>query len=159
MTRDHARSGTTNLFAAPNVLEGTVTGGCFERHRHEEFLRFLRLVDRQTPPRIALRLIVGNHGTHKHPRVRKWLAAHRRFHLHPAPAGSSWQDLVGRWFAEITRERNRRGVFHSVQDLKTAIGQYAESNNRNPRPFVWTKQVGEILEKVRRCKAAPVTEH
>ena len=159
MTHDYVRHGTTNLFAALNVLEGTVTGGCFERHRHEEFLRFLRLIDRQTPPRIALHLIVDNHGTHKHPRVRKWLAAHRRFHLHFTPTSSSWLNLVERWFAEITRKRIRRGVFHSVQDLKTAIGQYIESNNQNPRPFVWTKQVEEILEKVGRCKAASVTEH
>jgi len=159
MTHDYVRHGTTNLFAALNVLEGTVIGGCFERHRHEEFLRFLRLIDRQTPPRIALHLIVDNYGTHKHPRVRKWLAAHRRFHLHFTPTSSSWLNLVERWFAEITRKRIRRGVFHSVQDLKTAIEQYIQSNNQNPRPFVWTKKVDEILKKVRHCKAASVTQH
>lgn len=159
MTHDYVRHGTTNLFAALNVLEGTVIGGCLDRHRHQEFLRFLRLIDRQTLPGVDLHLIVDNYGTHKHARVRQWLAAHRRFHLHFTPSGSSWLNLVERWFAEITRKRIRRGVFHSVEELKTAIEEYIESHNQNPRPFVWTKKVEEILEKVRHCKATAVTPH
>ena len=159
MTHDYVRHGTTTLFAALNVLEGTVIGGCFERHRHEEFLKFLRQIDRQTPPRLTLHLIVDNYGTHKHERVRRWLAKHPRFHLHFTPTSSSWLNLVERWFAEITRKRIRRGSFNSVEELKTVIEQYIAINNQTPRPFVWTKNVDAILEKVRHCKAASVTQH
>lgn len=159
MTHDYVRHGTTTLFAALNVLEGTVIGGCFDRHRHEEFLKFLRQIDRQTPPHLTLHLIVDNYGTHKHERVRRWLAKHPRFHLHFTPTSSSWLNLVERWFAEITRKRIRRGTFHSVEELKTVIEQYIAINNQTPRPFVWTKKVDAILEKVRHCKAASVTQH
>lgn len=159
MTHDYVRHGTTTLFAALNVLEGTVIGGCFERHRHEEFLKFLRQINRQTPPRLALHLIVDNYGTHTHASVQQWLAKHRRFHLHFTPTSSSWLNLVERWFAEITRKQIRRGVFHSVAELIAVIEQYIKHNNRNPKPFIWTKRVDEILEKVRHCKAEPVTQH
>jgi transposase len=159
MTHDYVRHGTTTLFAALNVLPGTVIGGCFERHRHEEFLKFLRQIDRQTPARLALHLIVDNYGTHKHETVQKWLAKHRRFHLHFTPTSSSWLNLVERWFAEITRKQIRRGVFHSVAELPSAIEKYIEHNNENPKPFVWTKRVDEILDKVRHCKATAVTQH
>lgn len=159
MTHDYLRHGTTTLFAALNVLEGTVIGGCFERHRHDEFLRFLRQVDRQTPADLQLHLIVDNYATHKHPKVQRWLKRHRRFHLHFTPTSSSWLNLVERWFAEITRKRIRRGSFKSVKELIEAINHYIRHNNENPRPFVWTKRVDEILEKVRRCKAAAVTAH
>ena len=159
MTHDYVRHGTTTLFAALNVLEGTVIGGCFERHRHEEFLKFLRQIDRQTPPHLTLHLIVDNYGTHKHERVRRWLERHRRFHLHFTPTSSSWLNLVERWFAEITRKQIRRGSFHSVAQLESVIGQYIATNNQNPRPFVWTQKVDEILNKVRHCKAASVTQH
>jgi transposase len=159
MTHDYVRHGTTTLFAALNVLEGTVIGGCFERHRHEEFLKFLREIDRQTPPGLNLHLIVDNYGTHKHEKVRKWLTRHRRFHLHFTPTSSSWLNLVERWFAEITRKRIRRGSFNSVEELVTVIQDYITTNNQNPHPFVWTKKVDEILEKVRHCKAASVTQH
>jgi transposase len=159
MTHDYVRHGTTTLFAALNVLEGTVIGGCFERHRHEEFLKFLRQIDRQTPARLALHLIVDNYGTHKHESVQRWLAKHPRFHLHFTPTSSSWLNLVERWFAEITRKQIRRGVFHSVAELIAVIERYIEHNNRDPKPLVWTKRVDEILEKVGHCKAASVTQH
>jgi transposase len=159
MTHDYVRNGTTTLFAALDVLQGKVIGGCFERHRHEEFLRFLRQVDRETPSDRHLHLIVDNYATHKHPRVKRWLARHRRFHLHFTPTSSSWLNLVERWFGEITRKRIRRGSFRSVKELIEVIEEYIRQNNLNPKPFVWTKRVDEILEKVNRCKAATVTQH
>jgi transposase len=159
LTHDYVRHGTTTLFAALNVLEGTVIGGCFERHRHEEFLRFLRQVDRDTPPERQLHLIVDNYATHKHPKVQQWLKRHRRFHLHFTPTSSSWLNLIERWFGEITRKRIRRGSFKSVEELVEAINQFIRHNNENPKPFVWTKRVEEILEKIGRCKAVTVTQH
>jgi len=158
-THDYVRHGTTTLFAALNVLEGTVIGGCFDRHRHEEFLKFLRHIDRQTPQELALHLIVDNYGTHKHERVRRWLGKHRRIQLHFTPTSSSWLNLVERWFAEITRKRIRRGSFRSVAELVAIIEEYIRINNQNPTPFVWTKRVDEILEKVGHCKATSVTQH
>jgi transposase len=159
MTHDYVRHGTTTLFAALNVLEGTVIGECFSRHRHEEFLKFLRQVDRQTPAGLDLHLVIDNYATHKHPAVKAWLEKHSRFHLHFTPTSSSWLNLVERWFAEITRKRIRRGSFVSVEELTQAISTYIEENNANPKPFQWTKSVDQILEKVGRCKAATVTQH
>lgn len=159
MTHDYVRHGTTTLFAALNVLEGTVIGECFSRHRHEEFLKFLRQIDRETPAGMDLHLIVDNYATHKHPTVTQWIAKHPRFHLHFTPTSSSWLNLVERWFAEITRKRIRRGAFKSVADLVDAIETYLAHNNAHPKPFRWTKNVAEILEKVGRCKAASVTQH
>lgn len=159
MTHDYVRHGTTTLFAALNVLDGTVIGSCFDRHRHEEFLKFLRQVDRDTPAGMDLHLIVDNYSTHKHPKVKQWLKKHGRFHLHFIPTSSSWLNLVERWFGEITRKQIRRGAFKSVQDLIQAIELYIKTNNQNPKPFVWTKRVDEILEKVNRCKANTVTAH
>jgi transposase len=159
MTHDYVRHGTTTLFAALNVLEGTVIGECFSRHRHEEFLKFLRQVDRQTPAGLDLHLVIDNYATHKHPAVKAWLEKHPRFHLHFTPTSSSWLNLVERWFAEITRKRIRRGSFASVNDLTRAITTYIEQNNANPQPFQWTKSVEQILEKVGHCKAASVTQH
>jgi transposase len=159
MTHDYVRHGTTTLFAALNVLEGTVIGECFSRHRHKEFLKFLRQVDRQTPPGLDLHLIVDNYATHKHPSVTAWIEKHPRFHLHFIPTSSSWLNLVERWFAEITRKRIRRGSFKSLADLVEAIQLYIDHNNTNPKPFVWTKRVDQILEKVARCKDASVTAH
>jgi len=159
LTHDYVRHGTTTLFAALNVLDGTVIGSCFDRHRHEEFLKFLRSVDRQTPEGLDLHLIVDNYSTHKHPKVKNWINRHKRVHLHFIPTSSSWLNLVERWFGEITRKRIRRGVFKSVKELIEAIEEYIASNNTNPKPFVWTKKVGEILEKVNYCKAATVTTH
>ena len=159
LTHDYVRHGTTTLFAALNVLEGTVIGECFRRHRHEDFLKFLRQIDRQTPAGFALHLIVDNYATHKHPAVKHWLAKHPRFHLHFTPTSSSWLNLVERWFAEITRKRIRRGTFRSVGELVAAIETYITLNNANPKPFRWTKSVEEILEKVGCCKDASVTAH
>lgn len=159
MTHDYLRHGTTSLFAALNVLDGTVIGSCFDRHRHEEFLKFLRQVDRQTPGELDLHLIADNYSTHKHPKVKRWIKRHKRFHLHFIPTSSSWLNLVERWFSEITRKRIRRGVFRSVKDLIAAIESYIRINNQNPKPFVWTKRVEQILEKVNHCKAATVTAH
>jgi transposase len=159
MTHDYVRHGTTTLFAALNVLEGTVIGECFRRHRHKEFLKFLRQVDRQTPRGLDLHLIVDNYATHKHPSVTDWIEKHPRFHLHFIPTSSSWLNLVERWFAEITRKRIRRGSFKSVADLIAAIQLYIDHNNAHPKPFVWTKRVDQILEKVAHCKDASVTEH
>jgi transposase len=159
MTHDYTRHGTTCLFAALDVLAGTVIGSCYPRHRHEEFLKFLRQIDRQTPRELDLHLILDNYGTHKHPAVQSWLKNHPRFVLHFTPTSSSWLNLVERWFGEITRKRIRRGVFKSVADLIAAIEDYVRLNNQNPKPFVWTKRADEILEKVGRCKAAAVTQH
>ncbi|MFZ0448213.1 MAG: IS630 family transposase [Desulfatiglandaceae bacterium] len=159
MTHDYKRNGTTCLFAALNVLDGTVIGTCYPRHRHEEFLKFLRKIDRETPGRTDLHLIVDNYGTHKHPNVTKWLEKHKRFHLHFTPTSSSWLNLIERWFGEITRRRIRRGVFHSVPELIAAIEEYVRLNNQNPKPFVWTKKADQILEKINRCKATMETLH
>lgn len=159
MTHDYKRNGTTTLFAALNVLDGKVIGSCYPRHRHEEFLKFLRKIDRETPPGMDLHLIVDNYGTHKHPNVKEWLSKHKRFHLHFIPTSSSWLNLIERWFAEITRKRIRRGVFYSVSNLIDAIEEYVQLNNENPKPFVWTKKVDQILEKLSRCKATMETLH
>src|ERR1017187_2032161 len=159
MTHDDKRNGTTCLFAALNVLEGTVIGSCYPRHRNQEFLRFLRQVDRDTPKGMDLHLIVDNYSTHKHPKVKQWIQRHKRFHLHFIPTSSSWLNLVERWFGEITRKRIRRGVFKSVQELIEAIEHYMKTNNQIPKPFVWTKRVDEILERVSHCKASTVTAH
>jgi transposase len=159
MTHDYKRNGTTTLFAALNVLDGTVIGSCYPRHRHEEFLKFLRKIDRETPDGMNLHLIVDNYGTHKHPNVKKWLSKHKRFHLHFIPTSSSWLNLIERWFGKITQKRIRRGVFHSVPDLIAAIEEYIGLNNQDPKPFVWTKRVDEIIQKVNRCKAIMETLH
>jgi transposase len=159
MTHDYKRNGTTTLFAALNVLDGTVIGSCYPRHRHEEFLKFLRRIDRETPNGMNLHLIVDNYGTHKHPNVKKWLSKHKRFHLHFIPTSSSWLNLIERWFGEITRKRIRRGVFHSVPDLIAAIEEYIRLNNQDPKPFVWTKKADEIIQKISRCKAIMETLH
>ena len=159
VTHDYKRHGTTTLFAALNVLDGTVIGDCSKRHRHEEFLRFLQKIDRETPPDLDLHLIVDNYATHKHDDIQTWLAKHPRITLHFTPTSSSWLNLVERWFREITDKRIRRGVFRSVPELVTAITEYLDHNNADPKPFVWTKSVEAILEKVGRCKAIIETLH
>lgn len=157
MTRDYVRHGTTTLFAALNLPEGTVIGCCFDRHRHEEFLEFLQLVDRQTPAGLALQVLVDNYSTHKHPKLRAWLRRHKRFHLNFTPTSCCWLNLVERWFGHITRKRIRRGAFKSVKELIQAIEQYIGLNNANPKPFVWAKKVEQTLQKVNYCKAATIT--
>jgi transposase len=159
MTHDYKRNGTTTLFAALNVLDGTVIGHCTPRHRHQEFIRFLTMIDERTPPDLDLHLVADNYATHKHPEVKKWLAKHPRFHLHFTPTSSSWLNLVERFFAEITRKRIRRGVFKSVTDLEVAIYSYLAEHNDRPKPFVWTAKAANILEKVRRGKQALESQH
>jgi transposase len=159
MTHDYKRNGTTCLFAALNVLEGTVIGSCYPRHRNTEFLKFLRQIDRETPAELDLHLVLDNYGTHNHENVHQWLEKHPRFHLHFTPTSSSWLNLVERWFGEITRKRIRRGVFKSVPELVEVIQEFIRVNNLNPKPFVWTKKVDQILEKVNHCKAVTVTLH
>jgi len=159
MTHDYKRNGTTTLFAALNVLDGTVIGECMKRHRHQEFLRFMRKVDHDTAASLDVHFIVDNYATHKHPAVQRWLKKHPRFHMHFIPTSSSWLNLVERWFREITTKRIRRGSFPSVAVLIDAIEEYLKYNNANPKPFIWTASVDEILAKVSRCKATLETLH
>jgi transposase len=159
MTHDYKRNGTTTLFAALNMLDGKVIGTCMPRHRHREFLRFLKLIDQQIAEGLDLHLIVDNYATHKTPAVKRWLKAHPRFHLHFTPTSASWLNMVERFFAEITRNRIRRGAFKSVAELKAAIMQYLENHNADPKPFLWTKSASQILEKVARAKQALESQH
>jgi transposase len=159
MTHDYKRNGTTTLFAALSTLDGSVVGQCLPRHRHQEFLKFLRTLDRELPRGLDLHLILDNYQTHKHANVDAWLAKHPRFHLHFTPTSSSWLNLVERWFRELTEKALRRGVFASVPDLIAAIEAFLEAHNEDPRPFVWTASVEAILEKVGRCKAVLETVH
>jgi transposase len=154
MTHDYKRHGTTTLFAALNVLTGKVIGRCLPRHRNTEFLKFLRIIDREVPKELQIHMICDNYGTHKHANVKKWLAKHPRFHLHFTPTSSSWLNLVERWFRELTDKAIRRGVFHSVNDLITAIEDYMKANNNDPKPFVWTATAEQILAKVARGRVA-----
>ncbi len=159
MTHDYKRNGTTTLFAALNMLDGKVIGTCMPRHRHREFLHFLKLIDHQTPADLDLHLIVDNYATHKIPSVKRWLKTHPRFHLHFTPTSASWLNMVERFFAEITRNRIRRAAFKSIAELKRAIMEYLEKHNTDPKPFVWTKSAGEILEKVARAKQVLESQH
>ncbi len=153
-SHDYRRNGTTTLFAALSMLDGRVIGDCMPRHRHQEFIRFLKKIDSETPPRLDLHLIVDNYGTHKHERVKTWLRRHPRFHLHFIPTSSSWLNMVERWFREITDKRIRRGTFPSVKALIAAIMQYLENHNQNPQVFVWSAPVQRILAKIAKCKEA-----
>lgn len=159
LTHDYKRNGTTTLFAALNMLDGKVVGECMPRHRHQEFLKFLRRLDREWPSHLALHLIVDNYGTHKHPNVKKWLQRHRRFHLHFTPTSSSWLNLIERWFAALTEKRLRRGSFFNVEELIQAIEEYLDQTNRQPKPFLWTASVQKIMEKINRCKVISETAH
>ena len=153
-THDYKRNGTTTLFAALSMLDGRVIGDCMPRHRHQEFIRFLKRIDAQIAPELDLHLIVDNYGAHKHARVKSWLRRHPRFHLHFTPTSSSWLNLVERWFGEITTKRIRRGTFSSVNELIKAIEQYVENHNQNPRVFVWTAPVERIMAKIAKSKEA-----
>lgn len=159
MTHDYKRNGTTTLFAALNTLDGRVIGQCLPRHRHQEFLKFLRTIDHQTPTDLDLHLIVDNYGTHTHPEVTKWLAKHPRFQLHFTPTSASWLNMVERWFREITEKRIRRAAFQSVNALVRAIMDYLDANNADPKPFVWTASMQTILSKVRRANEVLETLH
>lgn len=158
-THDYKRNGTTTLFAALSMLDGTVIGDCMPRHRHQEFIRFLQLIDVKTPLDLDLHLIVDNYGTHKHPRVQAWLRRHPRFHLHFIPTSSSWLNLVERWFREITDKRIRRGSFKNVPELVKAIQQYIGAHNQNPKVFIWSASVEKIMAKITKCKEALETPH
>ncbi len=153
MTHDYKRNGTTTLFAALNVLDGKVIGDCMPRHRHQEFLRFMRSVVDQTPADLDLHVILDNYATHKHPAVARWLERNPRVHFHFIPTSSSWLNLVERWFREITDKAIRRGVFHSVQALRVAIDLYIAETNTAPKPFVWTAKAEDIIAKVTRGRA------
>lgn len=153
MTHDYKRNGTTTLFAALELLQGKVIGACMKRHRHQEWLKFLRQIDKQTPPDLDLHLIVDNYSTHKSPQVKAWLLKHLRFHIHFIPTRSSWRNLIERWFREITQKRIRRGVFHSAQELIDAITDYTNTYNQDPRPLVWTAKAKDIIAKVNRARA------
>jgi transposase len=158
-THDYTRHGTTTLFAALSMLDGKVIGDCMPRHRHQEFIRFLKKIDAETPAELNLHLIVDNYATHKHPRVKSWFKRHPRFHLHFIPTSSSWLNMVERWFREITDKRIRRGSFGSVPELIAAIRQYLENHNQNPRVFVWRAPVEKILAKIAKCKEALDAPH
>jgi len=154
MTHDYKRNGTTTLFAALEVLQGRVIGQCHERHRHQEFLRFLRTIDRDTPKSLDRHLVVDNYATHKHPNVQAWIKRHKRFQIHFIPTSSSWLNVIERWFRDITEQRIRRGTFRSVEQLEAAIEDYIDRHNASPKSFVWTAKAEEILAKVRRARAA-----
>ena len=151
-THDYVRHGTTTLFAALEILEGKVIGQCFPRHRHQEFLKFLRRLDDEFPEPLKLHLVLDNYGTHKHPKVRSWLEHHPRFVLHFIPTSSSWLNQVERWFGELTQKAVRRGAFVSVAELQEAIEQFLQAWNEAPRPFVWTATVERIMAKVERAR-------
>jgi transposase len=150
MTHDYKRNGTTTLFAALDVLTGSVIGQCLPRHRHTEFVTFLRTIDREVPEGLEIHLILDNYATHKHPNVAAWLAKHPRFHLHFTPTSSSWLNMIESFFAKLTNKAIRRGAFGSVPDLIAAIDAYLAANNTNPTPFIWTRTADRIVEKIQR---------
>ena len=154
MTHDYKRHGTTTLFAALDVLTGMIISQCMPWHRHQEWLKFLKTIDRQVPKDLQIHLILDNYSTHKHEDVRKWLDKHPRFHLHFTPTSSSWLNLVERWFRELTDKALRRGVFHSVPDLVASIQEYIDAHNDDPKPYVWTATAETILAKVARGRIA-----
>ena len=149
-THDYVRHGTTSLFAALEVKSGRVLGEFHRRHRSLEFRKFLDTIDRAVPAALDVHLILDNYGTHKTPRIRRWLVRHPRFHVHFTPTGASWMNLVERWFAALTEKQLRRGVHRSTRELEEAIRHYIETTNHRPRPFVWTKSADEILATVAR---------
>jgi transposase len=154
MTHDYKRNGTTTLFAALDVLTGKVIGQCLPRHRHEEFLKFLKTIDREVPRGLQIHLILDNYATHKHKNVQRWLKRHKRFHLHFTPTSSSWLNQVERWFRDLTDKNLRRGIFGSVPDLIASIEDYLAVNNENPKPYTWTATAESILAKVQRARTA-----
>jgi hypothetical protein len=150
MTHDYKRHGTTTLFAALDVLEGKVVGRCMQRHRHQEFIRFLNAVERQVPAGKDVHAILDNYATHKHPKVREWLARHPRWTFHFTPTSCSWSNAVEGYFAKLTRRRLKRGVFKGVVDLQAAINRFIAETNDDPKPFVWTAKPDAILAAVKR---------
>jgi len=152
MTHDYKRHGTTTLFAALDVLEGTVLGRCMQRHRHQEFLRFLNTIEANVPAGKLIHVILDNYGTHKHPKVRAWLTRHPRFTFHFTPTSASWLNAIEGFFAKLTRRRLKRGVFRSVVDLQAAINRFVAETNAEPKPFLWTADPNRVIAAVRRGK-------
>ena len=153
MTHDYKRNGTTTLFAAIELVEGKLIGTCMDRHRHQEWIKFLKLIDAQTPRDLDLHVIADNYAAHKHPKVKSWLKRHPRFHMHFIPTSSSWLNLIERWFRDLTDKQIRRGVFKSVKQLIGTITDYINAHNADAKPLVWTARVSDILAKVRRARA------
>jgi len=159
MTHDYKRNGTATLFAALNTLDGRVISMCDDRHRHQEWLKFLRVIDDVTPPAKEIHLIADNYATHKHPKVQRWIARHSRFHVYFTPTSSSWLNMVERFFRDLTQKSLRRGIFRDVEELVAAMGNYVDQHNRAPKPFIWTAKAADVLEKVKRARAALDNRH
>lgn len=152
MTHDYKRNGTTTLFAAMCTLTGSVIGTCMPKHRHQEWIKFLRMIDKQVPTSLDIHVIADNYSTHKHQKVKQWLKDNPRFHMHFTPTSASWTNMVERFFRDITEKRLRRGVFRSVPEVVNAIDQYISHHNKEPKPFIWTKKASDILAKVMRAR-------
>lgn len=152
MTHDYKRNGTTTLFAGLDVATGEIIGECTKRHRHQEYISFLKRIEKETPKELDIHIIVDNYAAHKHMNVQKWLKRNERIHIHYTPTSSSWMNLVERWFRNLTDKQIRRGVFHSVDDLKRVIMTYIEKYNMDCKPFIWTATAEAIIEKVRRAR-------
>ena len=152
MTHDYKRNGTTTLFAALDTATGEVYGLCQQRHRHQEWLRFLRMIDQTVPAGKQIYLICDNYATHKHERVQRWLEKHERFHVRFTPTSASWLNMIERFFRDLTSNQIRRGIFQDLEQLITAIGNYIDHHNKNPKPFIWTAKANDILEKVTRAQ-------
>jgi len=150
LTHDYKRNGTTTLFAALDVLEGKVIGRCMQHHRHQEFIRFLNAIDAEVPARKSIHVILDNYATHKHPKVMAWLARHKRFTFHFTPTSCSWLNAVEGYFAKLSKQRLKRGVFRSVAELQSAIKRFIEETNQMPKPFVWTADPDKIIAAVKR---------
>ena len=159
MTHDYKRHGVTTLFAALNILEGKVLGQCMKRHRHQEFIRFLNVIDARVPKNKAVHVIIDNYAAHKHPKVLQWITKHPRFVFHFTPTSASWLNAVEGFFAKLTRQRLKRGVFNGIVDLQAAINRFLAETNDNPKPFTWTADPDAIIEKVRRGKQALESIH
>jgi transposase len=157
MTHDYKRNGTTTLFAALSTLDGKVISTCMKRHRHQEWIKFLDLIDQETPADKQIHLIADNYATHKHPRVLAWLKRHPRYHMHFTPTSASWLNMVERFFRDLTTRRLKRGVFTSVEKLVAAIESYIEQNNQSPRPFIWTAKASDILQKVKLARESLIS--
>src|SRR6201993_3361457 len=154
MTHDYKRNGTATLFAALDALDGQLISMYDDRHRHQEWLKFLRVIDYVTPAEKQIHMIVDNYSTHKHAKVKQWLSRHPRFHVYFTPTGCSWLNMVERFFRDLTQNRLRRGVFRDVEELITAIADYIDLHNEKPKPFIWTAKAADLLEKVKRARAS-----
>jgi transposase len=154
MTHDYKRNGTTTLFAAIDMLQGKVIACCMPRHRHQEWIKFLKQIDAETPGDLDLHLVVDNYATHKHPKVKAWLKRHKRFHIHFIPTSSSWLNVIERFFRDLDEKRVHRGVFRNVPQLIDAVMSYIDHHNNDPKPFVWRKTADQIVEKVGRARLA-----